>query len=389
MTLLTIPMRYARAKWLRTGLLTAVFALGIASMTGLWQVSALVGESFERKLVSYGANILVTPKRETLTISYGGYSLGDVTLEEHWIDLDKALAGIDTMPLRANVAVVAPKLLAVTRIGSQAVGVVGVDWNEELILKGYWDVIGDLPEAGSDDEVLIGFKLGERLNLQPGQMVNLEGKDFLVAGVINATGSDDDSVIFAPIAFVQNYSGKPGQASFLEVAALCSGCPIGDIVTQLREVLPGTEVNALRQVAHSRMYAIEFAQNLAFYVSLVILVTACAMIIMSMLSAVAERRKEIGIMRAVGFSRSSVFLVFVAEAVGIGVLAGVAGYLGGHFLAAYVLTRLDLDDVAALGFSVAPFVITVSVAAAAVALAAAFPAWKASRVEPAEALVSL
>ena len=70
------------------------------------------------------------------------------------------------------------------------------------------------------------------------------------------------------------------------------------------------------------MYAVHFAQNLAFYVSLVILVTACAMIIMSMLSAVNERRKEIGIMRAVGFSRASVFTVFVSEALGIGLLAG-------------------------------------------------------------------
>ncbi|MCL2123682.1 MAG: ABC transporter permease, partial [Desulfovibrionaceae bacterium] len=78
MTLLTIPIRHTRAKWLRVLLLLAVFALGVASMTGLRQISTLIGDSFEKKLVSYGANILVTPKRETLTVSYGGYALGDV-----------------------------------------------------------------------------------------------------------------------------------------------------------------------------------------------------------------------------------------------------------------------------------------------------------------------
>ncbi|WP_051258208.1 hypothetical protein [Desulfovibrio cuneatus] len=83
MNLLTLPVRYARAKWLRTLLLVAIFALGVASMTGLHQVSQAVGESLEKKLLSYGANILVTPKREVLTVSYGGYTLGDVTLEEH------------------------------------------------------------------------------------------------------------------------------------------------------------------------------------------------------------------------------------------------------------------------------------------------------------------
>jgi putative ABC transport system permease protein len=389
MTLFTIPLRYIRAKWLRTGLLIAVFALGIVSMTGLWQVSALVGESFERKLINYGANILVTPRRDTLTVSYGGYSLGDVTLEERLIDIAEAYRGIDAMPLRANVAVVAPKLLASTRLEGQAVAVVGVDWSAELILKGYWDVSGDLPATDGSAELLIGSRLGAQFGIQPGQTLRVEGRDFRVSGLINTTGSDDDSVIFAPLGFVQDFSGKPGQASFLEVAALCSGCPIADIVEQLQAAMPGTEVNALRQVAHSRMYAIEFAQNLAFYVSLVILATACAMIIMSMLSAVAERRKEIGIMRAVGFSRSSVFMVFVAEAVGIGVLAGLIGYLAGHLLAGYVLAQLQLDDVSGQVFSFAPFLGTVAVAAVAVALAAAFPAWKASLVEPAEALVSL
>ncbi len=387
MTMFTIPLRYARAKWLRTALLTAVFALGVASMTGLWQVSALIGDSFEKKLVSYGANILVTPKRDTLKVSYGGYTLGDVTLEEHWIPLPAALAGIDAIPLRANVAVVAPKLLAAARLSDQNVALVGVDWEEELALKGYWEAEGALP-AGPG-EVLAGSALAGKLGLHPGQTLDLGGRAFRVSGILQPTGSDDDAVLFAPLAFVQEFTGKPGQAAFLEVAALCSGCPIEDIVTQLQSALPDTEVRALRQVAESRMYAVHFAQNLAFSVSLVILVTACAMIIMSMLSAVAERRKEIGIMRAVGFSRAKVFALFVTEALSVGLLAGLLGYLAGHVLAGYVLDQLHLDDVAAMGFAVGPFIATIAVAAAAAGLAAAFPAWKASLVEPAEALVAL
>ncbi|MCL1940048.1 MAG: FtsX-like permease family protein [Desulfovibrionaceae bacterium] len=387
MTLLTLPLRYARAKWLRTGLLTAVFTLGVASMTGLWQVSALIGDSFERKLISYGANILVTPKRDTLQVSYGGYSLGDVTLEEHWIDLPEALAGIEAMPLRANVAVVAPKLLGVTRLAGQAVAVVGVDWEQELALKGYWEAEGDLPSGQND--LLAGSTLAARLGLRPGQTLAIDGRDFRVSGLLLPTGSDDDTVLFAPLAFVQEFTGKRDQAAFLEVAALCAGCPIEEIVEQLQAALPGTEVRALRQVAESRMYAVHFAQNLAFSVSLVILVTACAMIIMSMLSAVAERRKEIGIMRAVGFSRASVFAVFLTEALAIGLPSGAIGYAAGHVLARYVLEQLHLEDVAAVDFSLMLCLAAALAAALTAGLAATFPAWKASRVEPAEALVAL
>ena len=389
MNLFTIPMRYTRAKWVRTLLLVAVFTLGVASMTGLHLVSAQIGDSFEKKLVSYGANILITPKRETLKVSYGGYTLGDVTLEEHWIRLADARKGIDAMPLRANVAVVAPKILATSRIGGQVVGIVGVDWQQELALKAYWDAEGAMPTAGSTDTVLVGAELASKLHIRPGQTLDIGNATMRVSGVLHPTGSDDDAVIFAALPFVQGLTGKHDQAAFLEVAALCSGCPIEDIVTQLQAALPDTDVRALRQVAESRMYAVHFAQNLAFYVSLVILVTPCAMLIMSMLSAMNERRKEIGIMRAVGFSRSSVFVVFVSEALGIGGLAGIAGYIAGYALADYVLAQLHIADAATLHFGLAPFFGTIALVGLASGLAAAFPAWKASLVEPAESLVAL
>ena len=387
MNLFTIPLRYTRVKWLRTGLLTAVFTLGVASMTGLVQVSALVGESFEQNLVSYGANILVTPKRNTLAVSYGGYSLGDIPLEEHWLKLTEARAGIDAMPLRANVAVVAPKLITATQVNGKQAAIVGVDWHEELALKGFWEVDGEFPSDSGD--LLAGSALAATLGIHPGQSLRIYERDFRVSGVLRPMGSDDDAVLFAPIAFVQEFTGKSDQATFLEIAAMCSGCPIEDIVTQLQAALPETDVRAMRQVAESRMYAIHFAQNLAFSISIVILVTACAMIIMSMLSAVAERRREIGIMRAVGFSRPSVFLVFLTEALAVGLLAGTFGFIAGHWLAGYVLDKLHLDTIAIAEFSIGSFLTTITVAAIVSGLAAAFPAWKASLVEPADALVAL
>lgn len=398
MTLLTLPLRSARAKWLRTLLLTLVFSLGVASMAGLRQVSDCIGESFEKKLVSYGANILITPKREILSVRYGDITLGDVNLEDRVIPLSAAKAAIDAMPLRGNVAIVAPKALAVARLDDKPVILVGVDWKEELALKGFWEADGELPSqrVGSTPphEALVGQGLAQTLGVQPGQEVTVQGKDGVgqrlrISGILKPTGGDDDAVLFAPLSVVQSINGKPDAAAFLEVAALCAGCPIEDIVGQLQTALPETEVRALRQVAETRMMAVHFAQNLAFSVSLVILVTACAMIVMSMLSAVNERRKEIGIMRAVGFSRVSVFSVFAVEAVGIGAAAGGIGYAVGHALAGEVLSRLHLEDVAARGFDLGALVLAMVLVAAVAGLASVFPAWKATLVEPAEALTSL
>lgn len=387
MNILTIPLRCARAKWLRTLSLFAVFTLGVVSIVALHKVSAVVGESFERKLTSFGANILVTPHREALTVSYGGFTLGDVLLDAGHIDLPVSLKAIDGIALRANLAAVAPKLLTTTRVGNVTVAVVGVDWEAEQSLKGYWSVTGAMPQQGG--EVLAGATAASRLGLAVGSDVVLGGQTLRVTGVLDPTGSDDDAVLFTAIATVQQATGKPGQASFIEVAALCAGCPIDDIVNQLATALPGQEVRALRHVVEQRMYSVHFAQKLALSVSVVILLTACAMVVMSMLSAVNERKREIGILRSVGFARAGVFAVFAVEALLVGIAAGGVGYGVGHVLAGQVLHALHLGDGVVLPFDAVAFVLVVLGIAGVSVLAAAFPAWKAARIEPAEALVAL
>ena len=57
------------------------------------------------------------------------------------------------------------------------------------------------------------------------------------------------------------------------MAAICSGCPIGDIVDQLREQLPYTEVKALQDIVNQRMASVRFVQKLALSTSLVICIT--------------------------------------------------------------------------------------------------------------------
>ena len=93
------------------------------------------------------------------------------------------------------------------------------------------------------------------------------------------------------------------------------------------------------------------------------------------------------------FSASGEFLAqtpqVLCEALLVGVAAGLAGYLAGHGLALKVLALLHMADVAPPPFSLAALALTTGGIAAVSVLAAAFPAWKASRVEPAAALVSL
>jgi len=387
MNIFTIPLRNARRKWVKTALLLLVFTLGVTSIVSLNYVSKVVGDSLEKKLIAYGANILIMPKSEKLTVSYGGFSMGDMVLGIKDLGEADVESNVRSIKERDRIAVIAPKLVTMTSVGDAAVGIVGVRWEMEKLLKGYWAFDGRLPEANNG--VVIGSKAAERLGLKPGDRFALGGNEAVVSAVLLPTGSDDDSVVFAGMDFAQTHFGKPGRVSFVEVAAHCAGCPIEEIVGQLEEAMPGNDIQALQSIVKQRMYSVNFVKQLILTVSLIILFIACCMVGVTMLSSVNERVKEIGLMRSLGFSRSGIFAIFCFEALLIGILAGAIGYLAGYGLSLEVLKVLDMAEDVALGFNGLHMALTCLFIVGVSMLAAFFPAWKASSIEPSEALIAL
>ncbi len=112
------------------------------------------------------------------------------------------------------------------------------------------------------------------------------------------------------------------------------------------------------------------------------------MIGLSIFSAVNERKTEIGLMRSLGFSTGSVFSIFCLEALFIGSLAGVTGYIGGFFASGKILKTLDLGK-ADITFDPFAFGLTFLAVAALSVLSAVIPALRATRVDPSRTLVSL
>ena len=387
MGILLIPWRNLRRKPLRTALMILVFAAGVAAVSALATLSTQVGDNLEAKMSAYGANILVTPKRESLHVSYGGMQLGDVSYDVGALNAEATVAAIRSIHHRDRLAAVAPKLALLAQVDGQSVGVIGVDFDQELRIKSYWWPEGEMPKEPF--HVLAGAHAARALGLSPGSEVVLMDRPFVVAGVLNVTGGDDDNVIFADITALQDAAGKPGAAHFVEIAALCAGCPIEDITDQLEAALPNAEVITMQQVVLERMMTVDFVQRLAAGISAVILLTACVMIGLSIFTSVNERIHEIGLLRALGFSKGSVFAVFSLEAVGMGLVAGVLGQIGGMFASESLAGLVGLGDAAITTFDPLHFALALVVVPLLAALAALPPALKAARVEPSQALVML
>jgi putative ABC transport system permease protein len=387
MNILTIPLRTMRKKWVKTLLVLLVFTLSVVAIVSLNYVSKVVGESLEKKLTAFGANILVLPKSEKLTVSYGGFSLGDMVMGVTDLRESEVEEKILSIGYRDRISVVAPKLVAMAQVRGVTVGVVGVRFEREKVLKGYWAVQGGFPTT--HDGILAGSKAAEKLGFAVGDRVDLGGQSAVVAGVIEPTGSDDDSVLFADMGFAQGVFGQADHVSFVEVAALCAGCPIEDIVAQLTEKLPDTEIQAMQSIVKQRMYSVHFVEHLILTVSLVILFIACCMVGATMLSSVNERIREIGLLRSLGFSRRGVFGIFCFEAVFIGMTAGILGYVGGYAVSLKVLALLDMSKEAVLTMHAGHLGLTCLLIVGVSILAAFFPSWKAASIEPSTALISL
>lgn len=386
MNIAVIPLRHMRRKWARTLGLFAAFALAATVVTALKLVSDVVGESLEKKLTAFGANILVKPKVETLNLSYGGLSLGDLLFDVKdfgWTETKRAIDGIEN---RKNISAAAPKLIHAVKLGGRTVGLVGVDFTEEKAIKSHWEIQGEWPKDG--EEILAGANALASAGLALGGDVPVGEKRFRIVGTILPTGADDDNVLFAPLAAVQAAAGKPDRIGFVEVAALCAGCPIEELVEQLKTALPGAEVTALKHIVQSRMAGVHFVQHLALTTALVILFFACGMVALTLLNSVAERKKDIGVLRSLGFSKTSVFWVIGGEAVLIGAASGFFGFLAGTVASRFILDALHVEA-APIHFDPLQLAVAVSLFGLVALLAGLFPAWKASRIEPAEALTAL
>lgn len=312
--------RKAKALFILTGLLVGVSA--IVALVSL--VDALTSD-INQKLEKYGANILIVPKTDNLSLTYGGLSLGGISFDMQEI-LQEDLKNIHSIKNSANVAAVGPMVLGVLKLGNNNVLLAGVDFDKMHFLRPWWKVHGKNP---GKDEVLLGSEASRILGLSQGNTFEALGRRLKVSGVLDSTGSQDDQIVFAPLSAAQSMLGKQGRISMAEVAALCSNCPIDDMVAQISDALPGAKVMAIKQVVKGRMEALGHFHKLGYGLSALVIFVGALVVLVTMMGSVRERISEFGIFRAVGFRRSHVIRMVLFEAGIISAAAGVLGYFLG------------------------------------------------------------
>ena len=382
MTLKQIAIRNLVRRKGKAMLILLGLVLGIGTVLTVISFSDAVTGDINHKLEKYGANILVVPRTENLSLSYGGIQMGGISFDMQ--ELREAdLEAVQTIQYARNIAAMGPMALGAVKIQDRPVMLAGVDFEETRVLKPWWSIAGARPGA---DGLLAGSEAARVLGLAVGDVVTMGDRALVVTGLLKSTGSQDDHLLFTPLATAQAVLGMPGRLSLVEVAALCTACPVEEMVAQIGAALPGAKVMAIQQVVKGRMETLAQFKKLSFGVSVILMLIGSLVVLVTMTGSVRERKEEIGVFRAIGFRKRHVMRIVLTEAAVIAFTAGIVGYL-----ASMGATRLAL-----LFFSDNPHVAVpwnLPLAAAALGLslavgiaAAIYPALTAARMDPNDAL---
>ncbi|WP_299981498.1 FtsX-like permease family protein [Desulfobacula sp.] len=360
--------------------------IGISTVVTLLSITESMTRNIEERLNQFGANIVMVPKSENLSLNYGGIDVGGVSYQVREFDQEK-LPGIKTIKNYKNLSIIAPKVLGTVMVNDKNVLLMGVLFEEELALKTWWHKTGGTFPA-KEDEVMLGSQVASLLGFKQGDTISLSGTSFKVATILKPTGAAEDNAIISNLSSAQKLLGKQGKLSMVEISAFCQGCPITELTLQIAEKFPNAKVTAMKQAVMSKMQSIDMFRSFSLGISIIVILIGSLLVLVTMMGSVNERTREIGIFRAIGFRRGHVMQIILLEAMLLGIIGGILGFVIGNLIAYGIIPVVMKDGVFA-GINLNLGIVSILMAVALSLLASLYPAFKASNMDPSEALRAL
>lgn len=364
-------VRRARRKLVALG----IIALGVGAAGALFLLLVGVGDRVAQELGSYRANLVIEPLAP------------DGTLDE------SELPHIQETFWRNNVIGWAP-ILDVP--GDPPL--LGTRFDALRAISGSWRVSGRWPSA--PDEALAGERLGRTIGDRVGE--------FRIVGVV-ASGGDEDQALLVDLAAAQRRAGLQGRihrvllsaATTPETALLdkwklnpkslspeefemftCTPFPT-TVALGVADAFTGATGRPIRRVTDSEGRLVQKIDGVLLMLAVAALLAAVIGVVCTMNTIVLERRKEVGILKALGASDLKIVQLFLSEALVLGLLGSVLGYLLAWLLARALSGALFHWTVAG---SPAVYLVTLFLAVIVASLGVLWPLRELIRVQPRQVL---
>jgi putative ABC transport system permease protein len=358
--------------------------IGMASFVVLFSLSGSMRAEVTRQSHAMGANLMVMPDGICVFNQIAvltGERVSETILYEDFERIS-AIEGITAIAHLTQTAAIRDRESVIT----------GVQPQETWEFRGWSMEAGEYFASQDEHAIIIGSSFAQRRELGVGDEVTIRGENFTIKGVLAFNHSNDDQSVFMPLSVAQTVFEREGFISYISV--LVDDLEKMDYYTAAIIDAGVVQVATDDQLLRSVLAIIASVNITLQVVAAVALVAAAFGIINTMMTTVYERRREIGILMAIGGKRGAIFKIFILESGLYGLFGGVLGVvigLGASVFAAPIITQgtagellkgasptanADVSLIAASIF----FSVAISI------LAGIYPAWKASKLTPVEAI---
>ena len=360
-------------------------ATAVAAFVAVMSLVLSLQTTLDSRLARYGASLTVVPQNPELSLQYGGITVATAGSAQTLLLDPAVVSSVEGIQSKEFLAAVLPVALRAVNISGADYLAMGTDIASSARVKPWWRVEGALPSR--PDEVLLGLNARNKLRAEPGTSLTVGGMPFVVSGVLQETGGEEDNTIMMDRAALAQATGTGDQLNMIEVAVTDSGA-VDQVVREIQAAVPGADVRSVKQSLEFNAQAGSSLADIGLGATVLIVLIATLIVVLTMLAAVRERQKEIGVFRALGFRARDVVSLMFRESLLLSVVAAVVGVALGVLGAAYgpkIVPSLDLD----LAVSIPILVGGAALAIVLAVVATVYPAFLATRLDPAIALRKL
>ena len=358
--------------------------IGIASFVTFLSMGGSLKSEINRESASLGANLIVTPigscAYEQVSILTGEILPSNITM----VDVTKiqAIKGVSAVPVLTEKTAIANKPLSVN----------GIDVEKMKSFKG-WEIGKGAYFSGTDEAAaVVGFAAAELFKLDAGSTIVVRGEQLQVKGVLKETGGRDDLTVFLPLPLAQKLYKTGDKVSYMAVK-VDNLAQTDSYIQQIREAT-NLGVISDKQMLKSVLSIVGTVNITLQMIAAVSVLAAAFGIINTMMTATYERKREIGILQALGAKQRTIFTIFLLESGFYGIIGGATGVVLGLFVsitaAPYITQNAFTSFVKGSGNGalIDPKTVIGSIlfSTAVAIVAGVYPAWRAARLSPVEAI---
>jgi len=349
-------------------------AVGATILSGLVTIYYDVPRQMGAQFRNYGANMIMVASENGKTVTE-----------------DMMNTALEVIP-DDNIVGVAPYSYVTVRMRNIPIIAAATDLESAQKTSPYWFVTGEWPSASG--EIMFGEEVAESLGMSIGDVIEVTYTpdivaeadedinvymDFTVTGFLD-TGGNEEGYVFVSLEDMALLTESEVTYDVVELSVSASSDELTSYVDKITALNAGVSPRLVKRVTQSETTVLTKLQALVLLVTIIVLMLTMICVATTMMAVATERRKEIGLRKALGAPNSSIVAEFMGEAI---LLGGIGGLIGSGLGFAFAeLVSVNVFN-SSINFQPALVPITIIISVIITALSCMIPVRNATQVDPA------